>query len=83
MLRRVYGVAFAPGFLPNARLSDALAMLDEHSLTILIEDYEAGTLEEKIARSSSPFRSRATGALEPPDPAGDMSGEWASAKRMR
>jgi hypothetical protein len=82
-LRRIYGVAFAPGFTPGAKLSDALAMLDDRSLAKLVDDHRAGTLEEKIARSSATFRSRVAEALEAPDPIGDMSGQWASAKRMR
>jgi hypothetical protein len=47
-LRRIYGAAFGLGFTPNAKLSDALAMLDDRSLMMLIVDYEAGTLEGKI-----------------------------------
>jgi hypothetical protein len=35
-------------------------MLDDQSLTKLIDDLEAGTLEEKIARCSSAFPSQAT-----------------------
>lgn len=48
LLRRIYGVSFAFGFTPNAKLSDALPMLDERSLTKLVSDHEAGMLEEKI-----------------------------------
>lgn len=51
MLRRIYGVAFAPGFRPSAQLSDALEMLDDQSLTKLIQDHEAGTLGGKIEAS--------------------------------
>jgi hypothetical protein len=48
-LRQIYGTAFALGFTPNAKLSDALAMLDDRSLAKLVDDHEAGTLDEKIA----------------------------------
>jgi hypothetical protein len=51
-LRRIYGVAFAPGFTPNAKLSDALAMLDDRSLAKLIQDHEGGTLRGKIDASA-------------------------------
>jgi hypothetical protein len=50
-LRPVYGTAFALGFLPNAKLSDALAMLDDRSLAKPVDDHKAGTLETKIVRS--------------------------------
>jgi hypothetical protein len=83
MLRRIYGVAFAPGFTPGAKLSVALAMLDDRSLAKLVDDHQAGTLEEKIARSSSAFHARVAEALEPPNPAGDMSGQWPRAKQTR
>jgi hypothetical protein len=47
-LRQIYGTAFALGFTPNAKLSDALAMLDDRSLAKLVHDHEAGTLDGKI-----------------------------------
>jgi hypothetical protein len=50
-LRRIYGAAFALGFTPNARPSDALTMLDDQSLAKLVDDHEAGTLEGKLLRS--------------------------------
>jgi hypothetical protein len=49
-LRKIYGEHFARGFPPNSKLSDVLATLDEPSLTKLVRDHEAGTLEEKINR---------------------------------
>jgi hypothetical protein len=48
-LRQIYGTTFAPGFTPNAKLSGALAMLDDRSLAKLVDDHEAGMLDEKIA----------------------------------
>lgn len=63
LLRRIYGTAFAPGLLPTARLSGALAMLDDRSLTMLLEDHEAGTLEGKVAASG--LVENEPGACEP------------------
>ena len=37
---------FAPGCADHAKLSDVLTKLDEPSLTQLIRDHEAWTLEE-------------------------------------
>lgn len=48
-LRQIYGTAFGLGLTPDAKLSDALAMLDDRSLAKLINDYEAGMLGRKIA----------------------------------
>jgi hypothetical protein len=46
--RGIYGTTFALGFTQNAKLSDALMMLDEGSLSKLVQDHEAGILEEKL-----------------------------------
>ena len=51
-LRKHYGASFAPGFKDTDKLSDALAKLDEPSLSKLIKDHEAGTLAGHIARHS-------------------------------
>jgi hypothetical protein len=45
-LRKTYGLGFAPGCADHAKLSDVLTKLDGPSLTQLIRDHEAGTLEE-------------------------------------
>jgi hypothetical protein len=47
-LRRVYGPSFAPGFPEEAKLSDVLHALDDHSLSQLVHDDEQGRLESKI-----------------------------------
>ena len=47
-LRRVYGRSFAPGFDDNAKLSEVLETLDEHSLSQLVHDHEGGHLPGKI-----------------------------------
>jgi hypothetical protein len=49
-LRRIYGQHFAVGEPDNAKLADVLQRLDERSLSALVRDHHAGTLEGKIAR---------------------------------
>lgn len=49
-LRAVYGAGFAPGLDGNAKLSDVLATLDETSLSMLVRDHQAGTLDRKIPK---------------------------------
>jgi hypothetical protein len=51
-LRKIYGAAFAPGFQETTRLSDVLKTLDEPSLSRLVRDHNAGTLEGKIRQHS-------------------------------
>jgi hypothetical protein len=51
-LRKIYGQHFAPGLPDDEKLSDVLAMLDQHSLSQLVHDHEAGTLEGHIQRHS-------------------------------
>ena len=48
-LRKHYGVAFAAGFKESDKLSDALAKLDEASLSALVKDEKAGKLADHIA----------------------------------
>lgn len=50
-LRKTYGDTFAEGFKPDALLRDVLIKLDTKSLTQLIYDYEAGTLEKVLTFS--------------------------------
>jgi hypothetical protein len=42
---RTYGPHFAKGCADDEKLSDVLHKLDEPSLSALVEDHEAGTLE--------------------------------------
>jgi hypothetical protein len=51
-LRKIYGQSFAPGFMDHQKLSDILQTLDEPSLSKLVKDHEAGTLEGKIRQHS-------------------------------
>jgi hypothetical protein len=51
-LRKIYGAALAPGFQETTRLSDVLKTLDEPSLSRLVRDHNAGTLEGKIHKQS-------------------------------
>jgi hypothetical protein len=51
-LRRTHGPDFAQGFKETAKLSDVLQTLDEPSLSQLIRDHQAGTLEGKIKQQS-------------------------------
>jgi hypothetical protein len=44
-LRKTYGPHFAKGCADDEKLSDVLHKLDEPSLSALVEDHEAGTLE--------------------------------------
>lgn len=48
-LRGIYGNSFAPGAQPDQKLSDILATMHETSLSQLVKDHQAGTLEGKIA----------------------------------
>jgi len=52
MLRMVHGPEFASGFKETDRLSDVLETLDELSLSKLVRDHRAGTLEGKIKHHS-------------------------------
>lgn len=49
-LRAVYRAGFAPGFDSDTKLSDVLGTLDETSLSMLIRDHQAGTLDQKIPK---------------------------------
>jgi hypothetical protein len=51
-LRRIHGSDFAEGFKETDKLSDVLHALDEPSLSRLVRDYQAGTLEDKIKQHS-------------------------------
>jgi hypothetical protein len=50
-LRRIYGQNFARGADDSHKLSDILATMDEASLSQLVRDHQAGTLEGKINRA--------------------------------
>jgi hypothetical protein len=47
-LRRSHGPDFAKGFKETDKLSNVLHALDEPSLSSLVRDHQAGTLEGKI-----------------------------------
>jgi len=47
-LRKIYGNDFAKAFAETSKLSDVLQTLDEPSLSKLVRDHSAGTLERKI-----------------------------------
>ena len=51
-LRRVHGPDFAEGFKETDKLSDVLQALDEPSLSKLVRDHQAGTLDGKIKQHS-------------------------------
>ena len=51
-LRRTHGQDFAKGFKETDRLSDVLHALDEPSLSKLVRDHQAGTLEGKPKQHS-------------------------------
>jgi hypothetical protein len=51
-LRRVHGPDFANGFKETDTLADVLQTLDEPSLSRLVRDHQAGTLEGKIKQHS-------------------------------
>ena len=51
-LRITHGADFAAGFKDTDRLSDVLQTLDEASLSKLVRDHQAGTLESKIKQHS-------------------------------
>jgi hypothetical protein len=44
-LRRTYGAGFAKGCSDDEKLSDVLHRIDERSLSSLIRDHEAGSLD--------------------------------------
>ena len=51
-LRRIHGPDFAKGFKETDKLSDVLQTLDEPSLSKLVRDHQAGTLEGKVKQHS-------------------------------
>jgi len=51
-LRSTHGADFAAGFKDTDRLSDVLQTLDEPSLSKLVRDHQAGTLEGKLKQHS-------------------------------
>ena len=51
-LRRTHGEDFAHGFRDNDKLADVLHALDEPSLSKLVRDHQAGTLEGKLKQHS-------------------------------
>ena len=51
-LRKTHGSDFALGFKDTDKLSDVLHALDEPSLSKLVRDHQAGTLEGKIKQHS-------------------------------
>jgi len=51
-LRRSHGSDFAKGFKETDTLSDVMHALDEPSLSRLVRDHQAGTLEGKIKQHS-------------------------------
>lgn len=51
-LRKTHGADFAEGFKDTDILSDVLYALDEPSLSKLVRDHQAGTLEGKIKQHS-------------------------------
>jgi len=51
-LRRFHGSDFAKGFKETDKLYDVLLALDEPSLSSLVKDHQARTLEGKIKQRS-------------------------------
>ena len=51
-LRAIYGPTFAPDCQPTDMLSDVLAELDEPSLKHLVEDHDAGRLNDKLVEQA-------------------------------
>jgi hypothetical protein len=49
-LRKIYGQHFAAGEPETAKLSDVLRVLDERSLSALVHDHQAGTVESHITK---------------------------------
>jgi hypothetical protein len=47
-LRKIYGPGFAMGQPEHATLGDALATLNEHSLSQLVHDHQQGSLAGKL-----------------------------------
>ena len=48
-LRKAYGIGFAAGSSDEATLQEVLTTLDDHSLSQVVHDHEAGHLGQKIA----------------------------------
>ena len=55
-LRKIYGAGFAASFKDDAKLSDALAMMDATSLRQLVKHHQDGSLPRRIAEASSSTR---------------------------
>jgi hypothetical protein len=51
-LRKIYGSTFAAGEPDTAKLQDVLTKLHETSLTQLIEDHAAGSLDGKVRQAA-------------------------------
>jgi hypothetical protein len=51
-LRKIYGQAFAAGEPESAKLETVLAKLHETSLTQLVEDHAAGSLDGKVRQAA-------------------------------
>jgi hypothetical protein len=64
---RTYGPHFAKGCADDEKLSDVLHKLDEPSLSALVEDHEAGTLEAGVRRVNASLNRlrRSEGEKEP------------------
>jgi hypothetical protein len=51
-LRKIYGSTFAAGEPDSAKLETVLAKLHETSLTQLVEDHAAGSLDGKVRQAA-------------------------------
>jgi hypothetical protein len=51
-LRKIYGSTFAAGETDSAKLETVLAKLHETSLTQLVEDHAAGSLDGKVKQAA-------------------------------
>jgi hypothetical protein len=51
-LRKIYGSTFAAGETDSAKLETVLAKLHETSLTQLVEDHAAGSLDGKVRQAA-------------------------------
>jgi hypothetical protein len=51
-LRKIYGANFAAGEPDSAKLEDVLTKLHETSLTQLVEDHTAGSLDGKVRQAA-------------------------------
>ena len=58
-LRKIYGESFARGFSGHTKLSEVLGEMDDHSLTQLVHDHEAGTLHERLNATGDPNQAAA------------------------